>query len=581
MSMLNRNSYTPDVLDCLANLSNDEVFTPPAVVNQMLDMLPQEVFMSKETTFLDPFTKSGVFLREITKRLLENQIPNYKNTANEIERVTKEAIQNAVRNGKLDLNDSEYEEKARSIGDAALKDHPSSEKFKDFELNLQAALDHILEKQVFGIAITELTAQLARRSLYCSKDASGRYSIVGPAFNTTSDGNIRFVPMKHTWSREMNQNRSFPSGTSCIYCGAVPQNFARPEDLESHAYEFIHKDKKELLEELNNMEFTVICGNPPYHLSDGGQAASAKSIYHLFVEQAKRLQPKYLTMVIPARWYTNGKGQGMNDFRRAMLTDQHVSHLVDFKNSADCFPGVNIAGGICYFLWDRDYAGDCEITNESRKDSGETKDKEIRSLSEFEILVRDNTAVHIIRKIKEKNKVFFSTIVKSYSYFAVRSFERGTEKKSAKKDVMLLSSEGKKYFPFERIIDKENILNKYKVIITYAMSGGNKPSSDGMYQVISSPQILKPNEVCTETYLILNVFDNEEEAKNMLTYVKTKFFRFLLLQALTSIHITKESFLFVPNMDFSKVWTDKELYKKNALSQSEIDFIESMIKPMD
>ena len=268
--MLNKSNYTPDVLDCLANLSNDEVFTPPSIVNQMLDMLPQEVFMSKKTTFLDPFTKSGVFLREITKRLLENQIPNYRDVSREIERVTKEAIQDAVRTGKLDLNDKEYEEKARHVGDSALKSHPDSAKFMDFETKLQEALDHILKEQVFGIAITELTAQLARRSLYCSKDASGKYSVSGSAFGTNSDGNIRFIPMKHTWSREMNKNGSFPTGTSCVYCGAVPKNFARPEELESHAYEFIHKDINEIKKEFNNMEFTVICGNPPYQLSEVG-----------------------------------------------------------------------------------------------------------------------------------------------------------------------------------------------------------------------------------------------------------------------------------------------------------------------
>lgn len=205
--MRNRNNYTPDVLDCLANLSNDEVFTPPGVVNKMLDMLPKEVFMSKETTFLDPFTKSGVFLREITKRLLDYQVPGYRQTANEIELISKEAIQTAVKFGELSVNDKYYEDKARHIGDEAIKAHPKANEFLNFEIDLQLALDHILTHQVFGIAITELTAELSRRSLYCSKDASGRYSIAGTAFGANSDGNIRFVPMEQKATGERDISR--------------------------------------------------------------------------------------------------------------------------------------------------------------------------------------------------------------------------------------------------------------------------------------------------------------------------------------------------------------------------------------
>ena len=573
--MLNRNNYTPDVLDCLANLSNDEVFTPPILVNQILDMLPKEIFASKETTFLDPFTKTGVFLREITKRLLENQVPNYKETANEIERVTKEAIQDAVRSGKLDLNDKEYEEKARRVGDSALKNHPDSAKYEDFETKLQKALNHILEKQVFGIAITELTAQLARRSLYCSKDAAGKYSIVGTNFGEDSDGNIRFVPMRHTWSRAMNKNGTFPTGTSCVYCGAVPKNFEKPDDLESHAYEFIHKKAEEIKKELNNMEFTVICGNPPYQLDDGGNAASASPLYHKFVEQALRLNPKYLTMIIPARWYAGGKG--LDGFRNTMLTQSHICNLVDIANSSDCFPGVNIAGGICYFLYDRDYNGECKITNLKNR---EVVSEAVRSLSEFPVFVRDNNAIPIIHKVLEKNEETLDEVVYSRNYFSLQTTYEGGEK--AKPNLVpMLTSKGMRYINKNVITDKDNILKKYKVIITYAMSGGNKPSIDGNYQIISSLKVLGANEVCTETYLLLSAFDSKEEADNMASYVSTKFFRFLLLQALSSIHITKDKFCFVPTQDYSKPWTDKALYKKYKLSSEEIDIIESMIKPMD
>jgi len=502
--------YNPDVLSCIANLSNDEVFTPPEVANAMLDMLPQELFSDPDAKFLDPACKSGVFLREIAKRLLiglEGQIPD-----------------------------------------------------------LQERVDHIFHNQLYGIAITELTSLLARRSLYCSKYPNSVYSV--SRFDD-AEGNIRFKNTPHRWK-----------DGRCEFCGASESEYGseKRKGLETHAYEFIHTIKPE---EILKMKFDVIIGNPPYQLSDGGQAASAKSIYHLFVEQAKKLNPRYLTMIIPARWYTNGKGKGMDDFRSSMLNDAHLSHLVDYKNSADCFPGVNIAGGICYFLWERDYHGDCEVKNISYQKASSYISTKTRSLSEYQIFVRDNVAIEIIKKIRLQEKQALSNHVYSYSYFAVRSYERGSEQPSRPDDVCLLSSKGKGYYPKNKIQDKEHIANKFKVIITYAMSGGNKPSSDGQYQVISSLQVLKPNEVCTETYLILGVYDKYIHAQNMLSYASTKFFRFLLLQALTSIHITKDSFAFVPLQDFSRPWTDADLYAKYALTDEEISFIESMIRPMD
>ena len=265
-------------------------------------------------------------------------------------------------------------------------------------------------------------------------------------------------------------------------------------------------------------------------------------------------------------------------FRQEMLEDDRISHLVDFKNSEDCFPGVNIAGGICYFLWEKDHHGKCEVQNISNY---AIPNHSNRYLNEFNVLVRDNIAIGIIRKVREFGDNILSDIVQSYSYFSIRSFERGTKNQTSDSDVMLLSSEGKGYYPLSKVVDKATLLNKYKVIITYAMSGGNKPSSDGKYQVVSSLQILDKNEACTETYLILGAFTEYSTAFNLESYVKTKFLRFLLLQALTSIHITKDSFQFVPMQDFSKPWTDEELYKKYGLTQEEIDFIESMIKPME
>ncbi len=503
-------TYNPDVLSCIANLSNDEVFTPPEVANALLDMLPPELFRSPDMTFLDPAVKSGVFLREIAKRLL--------------------------------------------VG------------LEDVIPDLQQRVDHIFQKQLYGIAITELTSLLARRSVYCSKYPNSVYSV---SKFPDIQGNIRFKRIRHRWR-----------DGRCVFCGASEAEYGaakRGEELETHAYEWIHTPTPG---EIFNMKFDVIISNPPYQLSDGGQAASAKSIYHLFVEQAKKLNPRYLSMIIPARWYTNGKGRGIDEFRNSMLLDDRISHLVDYKNSEDCFPGVNIAGGICYFLWQKDYHGPCSITNVSVRSGVEHKDCDIRYLNEFNVLIRDNIALHIVRKVLSMSSTTLNHIAKSYSYFSIRSYERGTEKKNKADDVILLSSQGKGYYKRNLILDRDHILDKYKTIITYAMSGGNKPSSEGNYQVLSSLQVLAPNEVCTETYLIIGVFDTAKEASNMLTYLATKMARFLLLQSLTSIHITRESFLLVPTQDYRYAWDDAALYKKYCLTDDEIDFIESTIKLM-
>ena len=320
--------YNPDVLSCLANLSNDEVFTPPDIANQMLDMLPQELFQNPDTTFLDPACKSGVFLREIAKRLIVGLEPQFP--------------------------------------------------------DLQERVDHIFHKQLFGIAITELTSLLSRRSVYCSKYPNGEFSV--SQFDS-SEGNIRFRDIKHAWDK---------SG-KCVFCGASKDEYERGNELESYAYEWIHTIKPE---EIFNMHFDVIISNPPYQLSDGGgTGTSAKPIYQLFVEQAKKLSPSFLSMIIPSRWFSGGKG--LDDFRASMLDDKHIKKLVDYENYKEVFSGLGgLAGGACYFLWDKDYKGECEVVNFSNG-VGVSK---IRSLSEYDIFIRSNNAIDIIKKIEKWNK---------------------------------------------------------------------------------------------------------------------------------------------------------------------------------
>lgn len=506
--------YNPDVLSCIANLSNDEVFTPPELANKILDMLPQELFENPDTTFLDPCCKSGVFLREIAKRLikgLERQMPD-----------------------------------------------------------LDKRLEHIFSKQIFGIAITELTSLLSRRSVYCSKFPSSQWS----AYQFPEEkpqGNIIYKKIKHTWK-----------DGKCVHCGASRSEYDRDEQLESHAYQFIHNfDVKRVF----NMKFDVIIGNPPYQLSDGGNGASAKPIYHLFIEKAKLLNPRFLTMIIPARWYAGGKG--LDDFRNTMLSDKRIRVIKDYVNAKECFPNNSIGGGVCYFLWEKEYNGPCDFTTIlNGKES-----QQMRNLDEFPIFVRHNSAIRIIHKVKSINENALSDIMLARNPFGIASYERG-EESPIKNGYSIHSSKGIGYTTKESILQNNEYADAYKVMIskvTYEHAG--EPDKDGMMRVLSTIRVLKPKEVCTDSYLIIGKFSKETGAKNLQSFLKTKFSRFLLLQAVSSINLSKDKFCFVPLQDFSsdsdinwKASTeniDKQLYTKYALNEEEIAFIESMIRPME
>jgi len=493
-------NYNPDVLSCLANLSSDEVFTPPNIVKQMLDLLPAELWRDPNATFLDPACKSGVFLREIAKRLL-----------------------------------------------VGLEEHIPDR---------QARIDHIFTKQLFGIAITEITALLSRRTVYCSKTANGEYSVV-EGFGD-EQGNIRFRRIPHTWQ----------SGR-CIWCGASQSEYDRDPELESHAYGFIHTDQPE---EIFNMQFDVIIGNPPYQLSDGGYGRSATPIYHKFVEQAKKLQPRYLTMIIPARWF--GGGKGLNAFREQMLNDERIREIVDYEDSNEIFPGVDVAGGICYFLWDRDYKGLCKITN--RRNDTEVVSK--RKLNEFNIFIRHSQAVAIVRKILAKGEKRMNEQVSAYKPFGLRTYE----KPQKTGDIKLFWQGGIGPYKRKDITVGVEMIDKWKVITSRSgHEHAGKPGSDGARRVLSRIAILPPGTICTETYLVVGSYSTEQEAKNMLAYMKTRFLRFLLSLVMYSHGITRDSFSFVPILDMTKYWTDEELYKRYSLTDEEIVFIESRIRPMD
>lgn len=490
-------NYNPDVLTCLANLSNDEVFTPPSVANAMLDLLPQELFRDPNTRFLDPACKSGVFLREIAKRLLvglEDKIP--------------------------DLNQR---------------------------------VEHIFREQLYGIAITELTSMISRRSVYCSKYANCEYSIVR---FPNPEGNIRFKIISHRWQ-----------DGKCIFCGAAQSQYDRGDELESHAYELIHTVNPE---EIFNMKFDVVIGNPPYQLSDGGNGASAKPIYNLFVKQAKKLNPRYLVMIIPSRWFAGGKG--LDDFREEMLTDKRLVKIVDYVNAKDCFSGISLGGGVCYFLWDRDGKQECEFTNIH---DGITSTA-TRNLAEFPVFVRYNEAISIIHKVQAHNEKMVSDIVGTRNPFGLSSSVRGTDEKS---DYLVYSSGGTGYISKQHVTQGQDIIEEYKVMISKVTAEhAGEPDKSGMFTVVSTTKVLAPNEVCTDSYLIAFHSDNKTEAENFARYICTKFFRFLLLQAVSSINLSKDKFQFIPMQDFKQPISDEELYLKYNLSEDEIAFIESMIK---
>lgn len=491
-------THKPDILDCISNLSSDEVFTPPEVVNQVLDLLPEDVWTNPDLKWLDPACKSGVFLREVAKRLLVG-------------------LQNAI---------------------------PDEDERRE----------HIFKNMLYGIAITELTGLISRRSLYYSKDASCEHSVIEL---DTADGNVHYSRGEHRYV-----------GKKCIVCGAPEGSLDRGEHLENYAYQFLHKKN---IEDFFDMKFDVIIGNPPYQLQSAGTSNVATPVYHHFVNKAKKLEPRYISMIIPSRWFAGGVG--LDKFRDEMTSDSQIRELVDFSDSNEIFPGVDIAGGVCYFLWQKGYDGSCKLTNHHY---GSVR-SDHRELSEFSTIIRHPEALNIIRSVKAKELTSLEGSVSGTKPFGIRT----TEKPDDDGEYDLFWKGGIGPLKAERVTRGRDIIKKWNVITSKASyDHGGQSDKNGQRRMLAKLEVLPPKTACSESYIVVGSFDSETDARNFEKYLKTKFVRFLMSVLSFSQDITSKRFSFVPAFDDYRGLDDKALYAQFNLTEEDVEFIEKTIKEM-
>jgi len=498
-----KKSSQPYILEVISDLSNDEVFTPPKIANKILDLLPNEVWSDPNLRFADFGAKTGIFLREITRRLMVGLEPHF---AKEPER-----------------------------------------------------LSHILQNMVFGVAITELTSFLSRRTLYCSKDASSDFSVVKME---TSSGNVWFERVEHT----------YVSG-KCSECGGVQVQLERP-GRDNYAYALIHEAGRKELREVMGMKFDVIVGNPPYQMESDGNNRTLP-LYNLFVEQAKALNPRYIAMITPSRWMAGGLG--LSDFREAMLNDQRISHLVDYPVASEVFPGVEIKGGVSYFLWDREYSGGCSMTSIRGEN---VQGPVLRKLSEFDVLVRDSRGLEILHKVQSLGESSIIEQLAADKEFGMTSNYSGYTLEEVDGFIAFYANSGGKriqgWIDRNDIKKSAHLIDKWKVMVPKAGSDGGQKLPD---IVLGTPFIAGPPSVCTQTYLFIYV-NSEKEAKNANEYLKSRFVRFLVSLRKISQDATRATYTWVPTQDWNATWDDETLYKKYGITDAEQDYIATMIKEM-
>lgn len=498
MTLVPGRRHIPDILDCLAQLSNDEVPTPPSLARAMLDQLPEAVWSDPGLRWLDPCCKSGVFLREIVSRLL---------------------------NG-----------------------------LAEWEPDFEKRREHIFRNMVFGAAITEITGDVSRRTVYYSRNASGEHSVT--SFDDEA-GQLPFVPAQH----------DFEKGR-CRICGA-PEDLERGDSRENYAYAFVHGAYP--TEEMRDMNFDVILGNPPYQIDSDGNTRT-KPIYQLFVERAIEMDPRYVLMITPSRWFAGGLG--LEGYRSRMLNDHRLSRVVDYPLSKDCFPGVKIRGGVSYFLWDREHSGGCTIQTVRGEDVGKPM---TRNLDAYDVFVRFNEGVGIIEKVRAAEDPTLDERVSSLVPFGLRAkFREYVEPDSAGAIALHVMGRKVEWIDPASVTNNRQWLPKWKTLLHAAYGEDH----DGPYTVIANPLVAAPESACTETYLVIGAFDSEEEAENLAAFLRTRFARFLIWLRMNTQHVRRELFAFVPDLDWTRSWSDEDLYRRFDLSEAEIEIIETNVREM-
>lgn len=504
-------SGVPDVLETLAQLPNDEVFTAPRLVNKMLDVLPEQAWTNPTFRWLDPGTKSGVFLREVGRRLMDG------------------------------LQDWQHDPSLRR--------------------------QHIFQNMLFGSAITALSGELSRRSVYQTSDATGesvqdesiRHLVV--PFNSR-EGNILFVPANH----EMNSKRQ------CKYCRA-PEKLIR-ENREQFAHAYTHDAYP--TKEMNDMKFDVIVGNPPYQLGTEGHGATASPIYQQFVDAAIKSNPRYVVMITPSRWFAGGKG--LTEFRDRMINDRHLKEIIDYPNGAEIFPSVEVKGGISYFLWDREWSGDCKFSTVVDGQIVASQSRDLR-LGKG-VVIRDNNAISIIEKVLSKDLPTVESMCSVTKPFGLtmRSNYPGSVDEYFEGSIPLIYANKIGYSRPDQIQRNHDWINRWKVLLPMASDG---KGGVGQMTILGEPIALAPGSACTQTYFIAGMFDDRDETLNFAKYLTTKFVRFLVAQRKLTQHVTPNRFAFVPQVDFNQAWEDEKLYELFELSKEEIDHIEKSISSRD
>lgn len=543
-----------DILTLFEQLSSHEVFTPPGVARDMLALLPKAIWTDPNVRILDPCVKSGVFLREAMYLLMDGLAG-----------------------------------KGLHVG------HDGNTYNLD---NGRQRMSHILKNMLFGIATSELTGYIARRTLYGVMEANtdkqiallnalekhrGFASMTEKEKDAFIDRNIVNEYYDHTLFNVPEYAGYEHEGNIFYPRDEINEKAKLLDDysIEDTSYPFIHETQKHLkIENIRSgaMKFDVVIGNPPYQISDGGSGngISAKPIFHQFVLSAFKISPKHVCMIIPSRWFAGGKG--LNDFREQMLANRGIKKIVDFSNSKDCFPGVNIAGGVNYFLWTKSHQGPCEIVNMSSGNHSTC----VRDIGAFDVFIRDNIAVNIISDMRKKRTQFLSDQVLTRNPFGFESKVRGSDVGSDQ-HVKLFHSQGFGFVPRSEVLKNRDVIDKFKVTIGKVVpsNGEVDVTPEIGYRVITTPKIYEPGEIFTETYLLLGAFESRQQAENFQYYMTQKLPRYLMKQTLTSMNISKSNFDFVPMFDWSKKWSDADIVSELGISNADWQYVDSIMRPIN